>query len=90
LVERVPIGDQALGHEVKARLDDVAFAQAEVAGDGGVGPEAEPGPVRGQVQEEEQRDLFERQLPQPVAQAMIDPGKVARERAHTRGVDGVT
>lgn len=73
-----------------AGLDDLALLEAEFPGDGAVRPEAEPLSVRHEVEEEQQRDLFEREFVEALAEAVIDPGEVGGQGAYSRGVDGRT
>jgi hypothetical protein len=70
-------------------LDDVARAEAELRGDGGVGPERTAGAVGGEGQEEEEGDRLEAQIAAAIAQPMIDPSEVGGPRAHAGGVHGI-
>jgi hypothetical protein len=75
-MERETVGDEALLKETLAGPDHLAFPKAELLGNGGVGPEGAAVTVRGEMEEEEERDLFQGQPVEMVPEAVVDPGEV--------------
>lgn len=85
--QRVPVGDEALGEEAIAGLDDIAFLQAELLGNRRVCPEAASSAISDEVEKEKERNLGECECGKAIPQSMIDPGEVARYCPNVNRID---